>query len=193
MTAALRPLPCVETIRPTATMPSAAATRRAVLSAGIALLAAGCAGGRTFVARPMPVDVAAATALADRFRAENGLPPVAPDARLGAIAAEQAMAMATAGRMSHSLGWGRGLPSRLAAGGYDWEVTAENLGAGYPTLAAAFAGWIGSSGHRANLLKERVTEFGIAAAESPGSEYRTFWAMILATPRRLPAGAPVEG
>lgn len=167
--------------------------RRAVLAAGIGLLAASCAGGRTFAARPLPVDVAAAAALTSRFRATNGLPPVAPDGLLTAIAAEQAMAMAAAGRMSHSLGWGRGLPSRLAAGGYDWEVTAENLGAGYPTLAAAFAGWTGSSGHRANLLKEGVTEFGIAAAESPGSEYRYFWAMILAAPRTPPAGAPVEG
>lgn len=167
--------------------------RRGLLVACAGLLVAACASGRAYPARPMPVDVGAAAALASRFRAEHGLPPVVPNGRLTGLSAEQAMAMATAGRMSHSLGWGDGLPSRLDRGGYDWGVTAENLGAGYPTLAAAFAAWVGSSGHRANLLKAGVTEFGIAAAESPASEYRYYWTMILAAPRPPRPGAPTEG
>jgi uncharacterized protein YkwD len=165
--------------------------RRAVLAALSGLLVAACAG-RTFAARPIAVDAGAAAAAISRFRTENGLGPVSPDARLAAVAADQAMAMAAAGRMSHSIGWGNGLPSRLASGGYDWQATAENLGAGYPTLSAAMAGWIGSTGHRANLLKDGVTEFGIAAAESPGSEYRYFWALVLAAPRR-PRSETAEG
>jgi uncharacterized protein YkwD len=61
---------------------------------------------------------------------------------------------------------------------------AENVGAGYPTLTAAMQGWKESSAHRKNLLNKAVTEIGIAAAAAPpGSKFRTYWALVLATPR----------
>ena len=165
-----------------------AATRRALVGGGLALLAAACAGPRRYAARPMAVDVAAAAALTNRFRAENGLGPLAVDATLAAAASRQAQAMAEADHLGHSVGWGDGLPARLAAVGYDWSASAENVAAGYPSLDAAFASWVGSPGHRRNLLNPRVTAFGIAAWSAPATRWRTFWAMVMAAPRR-----PAEG
>ena len=163
-------------------------TRRAALSAGIGLLAAACAGPRRFAAQPMAVDTAAAAALTNRFRAAHGLGPLALDQTLAAAASRQAQAMAEADHLGHSVGWGDSLPARLAAVGYDWSASAENVAAGYPTLDAAFASWVGSAGHRRNLLNPRVTVFGISAWAAPGTRWRTFWAMVMAAPRR-----PAEG
>lgn len=142
----------------------------------------GCAG-RLIEARPLPVDGALGVALTSRFRAANGLGPVTLDSRLSRAAADQALLMARHDDLSHSIGWGNALPARLAAVGYDWQVTAENIGMGYRTLSAAFDGWVGSAGHRANLLKAGVTQVGFGAAEAPASGSRFFWSMILAGPR----------
>ncbi|MFM9857012.1 CAP domain-containing protein [Pseudoxanthobacter sp. M-2] len=157
------------------------ARRTVVLGlAGVAL--AGCAG-RLLDARPLPADGALGVLLTSRYRAENGLGPVTLDARLSRAAAAQALQMARHDDLSHSIGWGNALPARLAAVDYDWEVTAENIGMGYRTLQAAFDGWVGSAGHRANLLKPGVTQVGFGAAEAPASRSRFYWAMILAAPR----------
>jgi hypothetical protein len=165
--------------------------RRAVVFALCGLGVAACAG-RLIDARPLAVDGALGAALTSSFRGRNGLGPVTLDARLSRAAAEQALTMARHDDLSHSIGWGNALPARLAAVDYDWEVTAENIGMGYRTLAAAFDGWVGSAGHRANLLKAGVTEVGFGAAEAPASRSRFFWAMILAAPRVRRDG-PVEG
>lgn len=169
-------------------------SRRGVLGlAGSGLASLGLAGcaGRLLEARPLPADGALGVALTSRFRAANGLGPVTLDARLSRAAADQALAMARHDDLSHSIGWGNALPARLAAVGYDWEVTAENIGMGYRTLAAAFDGWVGSAGHRANLLKPGVTQVGFGAAEAPASRSRFYWAMILAAPR-VPRGTPLS-
>lgn len=149
---------------------------------GLGCLAlAGCAG-RLLDARPLPADGALGVALTSRYRAANGLGPVTLDARLSRAAAAQALQMARHDDLSHSIGWGNALPARLAAVDYDWEVTAENIGMGYRTLEAAFDGWVGSAGHRANLLKPGITQVGFGAAEAPASRSRFYWAMILAAP-----------
>jgi uncharacterized protein YkwD len=156
--------------------------RRAVVVGLLGLGLSACAG-RLIDARPLAADGALGVALTSRYRAENGLGPVTLDARLSRAAAEQALQMARHDDLSHSIGWGNALPARLASVDYDWEVTAENIGMGYRTLQAAFDGWVGSAGHRANLLKPGVTQVGFGAAEAPASRSRFFWAMILAAPR----------
>ncbi len=156
--------------------------RRSVILGIAGLALTGCAG-RLLDARPLPADGALGVLLTSRYRAENGLGPVTLDSRLSRAAAAQALQMARHDDLSHSIGWGNALPARLAAVDYDWEVTAENIGMGYRTLEAAFDGWVGSAGHRANLLKPGVTQVGFGAAEAPASRSRFYWAMILAAPR----------
>ena len=149
-----------------------------------------CATGLSGPVTPIPVDAGGTANLISAYRAESGLGPVTVDSRLMQAAADHARAMAARDKIGHRVGGS--LAKRVARAGYDWGATAENLGAGYPTLDAAMAGWKGSAGHRANLLNRLVTEIGVAAfAAPPGSRRRTYWTLILATPRleRIAAGA----
>jgi uncharacterized protein YkwD len=50
---------------------------------------------------------------------------------------------------------------RMAAAGYTSGSWAENIAAGYSTPAAVVAGWMASSGHRANILSTSYRELGI--------------------------------
>ena len=49
---------------------------------------------------------------------------------------------------------------RMVAAGYIWSGAAENIAAGYSSPEAAIAGWMGSSGHRANILSTSHREMG---------------------------------
>jgi len=63
----------------------------------------------------------------------------------------------------------------------DAERAAENLAQGDATFAKALEQWIGSYGHRRNLLMHEATRIGIASAKSPKSG-ETYWAMVIAGP-----------
>jgi uncharacterized protein YkwD len=116
--------------------------------------------------------------MVNAFRAENGLDPVSVDSTLTAIAEQQAEAMAARETMSHTAG-GQ-FPSRLREGNYRAAAAAENIAAGFRTLGEVMPVWEASPGHRANLLNERVTEFGIGAAR--GEDGRIYWAIVLGQP-----------
>ena len=134
------------------------------------------------LARPgAEVNVAAAASLFSDYRRANTLPAVVPDANLTAIAQEQVRRMAAADRVTHDPG-GRGFIQRLKAANYDAIRAAENVGAGYHTLAEAFSGWRDSPTHNRNMLLPGATRFGIATAYASRSKYKVFWALVLAEP-----------
>ena len=66
--------------------------------------------------------------------------------------------------------------------GYDARTAAENISAGYHTLAEAFSGWRDSPPHKANMLNRSATRMGIAAVYAPNSKYKVFWTLIMAQP-----------
>ena len=125
---------------------------------------------------------AAAQAAISRYRAEHGLPPVAPDAKLMRLAAEQANAMARAGVLDH----GVARPFQVRIVSYGPEVAVENIAAGTRTFPATLEMWEHSPGHDANLRRAGVTRFGIASAEAPDSKYKVFWALIMAGEKQKP-------
>ncbi|MGY4644868.1 CAP domain-containing protein [Cellulomonas sp. URHB0016] len=43
----------------------------------------------------------------------------------------------------------------------------ENLALGYPTAAAVLAGWMGSEGHRANILRPGYEQIGVGCTSGP--------------------------
>jgi uncharacterized protein YkwD len=47
------------------------------------------------------------------------------------------------------------------------RAVGENLALGYPTPLAVVAGWMGSKGHRANILNPTYTQIGVACTPSP--------------------------
>jgi uncharacterized protein YkwD len=126
------------------------------------------------------LDAAAAASMISGYRANNGLPAVALDTELMRLAQAQAEIMAKRDKLDH--GAGKPFVQRLKASGYDAKTAAENISAGYHTLAEAFSGWRDSSPHRANMLLTGATRMGIAAVYTPASKYKVYWSLILAEP-----------
>jgi hypothetical protein len=119
---------------------------------------------------------AAAQAAISQYRAQHGLPAVTPDPRLMALAAEQARAMASADVLEHDVD----RPFQVRVASYDPDVAVENIACGTRTFASTLDLWEHSPGHDANLRRDGVTRFGIAAAPAPASKYKIFWSLIMA-------------
>src|SRR5215471_9810837 len=161
---------------------------RAAAAILITLLLAGCAAEKPIEQPSMYADMAvpgarldaqAAAVMISQYRQNNGLGTVIIDTDLMTLAESQSQAMAVANKMDHDVR--APLGKRLNAGGYPATVAVENISAGYHTLAEAFSGWRDSPPHRANMLKSGVTKLGIAASYAPGTKYKVFWTMILAS------------
>lgn len=134
------------------------------------------------LARPgAEVNVGAAASIFSDYRRARGLPAVEPDPALIEIARDQAKRMAAVDRVTHDPG-GRGFIARLKSANYDAARAAENVGAGYHTLAEAFSGWRDSPSHNKNMLLAGATRFGIATTYAPHSKYKVFWTLVLAEP-----------
>jgi len=159
----------------------------------LALVAlAGCAVSDNYVPKGEPsfyrnlaqpgaeLDAAAAASMITGYRANNGLPAVSLDPELMRLASAQADLMAKRDKLDHSLG--KPFTVRIKQSGYDAKAAAENISAGYHTLAEAFSGWRDSPPHRANMLLKGATRMGIAAVYTPRSKYKVYWALILAQP-----------
>ena len=151
---------------------------------------AGCAGDYVPKAEPSfyrnlaqpgaQLDAAAAASMISGYRTNNGLPAVTLDPALTRLAEAQAAVMAKRDRLDHNAG--KPFVARLKASGYDAKTAAENIGAGYHTLAEAFSGWRDSRPHNSNMLLKGATRIGIAAIYTPMSKYKVYWALILAEP-----------
>jgi uncharacterized protein YkwD len=126
------------------------------------------------------LDAAAAASMISGYRHNNGLPKVTLDPALMRMAEAQAEVMAKRDKLEHNAG--KPFVQRLMASGFDAKIAAENIGAGYHTLAQAFSGWRDSPPHRANMLLRGATRMGIAAVYTPSSKYKVYWSLILAAP-----------
>ena len=120
---------------------------------------------------------ARALALASDARVAAGLPPLAADPALARAALDHARRMARRGRLGHD-GAG-GLGARLRAAGASGCRGAENVGMGMRGPRHAVRAWMGSAGHRANLLSPAMTHGAVAWADGGG---RRWWAMVLSGP-----------
>ncbi|SFJ05541.1 CAP domain-containing protein [Jannaschia pohangensis] len=131
----------------------------------------------------LPVDAAPmadALDLASRERARVGLSALRHDPRLAAAAEVQATFMAREGRIGHVGPGGSSFGDRIRATGYQGCYGAENVAAGQRTSAAVTRSWMGSDGHRQNILNGRMTDGAVAAVRDRNG--RLWWAMVLAGP-----------
>jgi uncharacterized protein YkwD len=126
--------------------------------------------------------------LISSFRHQHGEGKVTTDPVLNRIAQEQARAMAARDTMDHAVL--RPFSDRVA--NLNAERAAENLAQGDATFPQALDQWIGSYGHRRNLLMHEATRVGIASAKSKSGE--TYWAMEIAgpEPKRIERGKGAE-
>lgn len=159
------------------------------LAAATGLTLAGCAGDppprlpdgqpafyRNLATQGAKVDVPAARDMISLYRANKGLGALTVDPQLQRAAQAQADAMARAGQVTHGPG---PLQARLARFGVQPGRAAENVSAGYYTMAEAFSGWRDSRPHNANMLNSNVKRMGIATAYAPNTKYKVYWALIV--------------
>ena len=146
----------------------------ALAVAALAMLPAGCQTD------PDPSANAAGASGAgsiEEIRAAARLRPLTRDPRLERAAIRQAGYMARSGRMTHNTGPGRSFAARIRQEGIS-GAAAENLAHGRMDTRRLFSMWMGSPGHRRNMLNPRFSRYGLAHADAPGGG--RFWALVLA-------------
>lgn len=118
-------------------------------------------------------------------RRAAGLPMLGNDPRLASTAHRHACDLARRGIKGHVGSDGSHLRERLAREGYAARAGAENAGHGFENAPAALvSGWMGSPGHRLNLLDPHLTDAGVGVAQDPlGPDGRMKWVMVYAVPR----------
>ena len=129
-------------------------------------------------------------AAVNKARAGAGCRALTVNAKLVAAAKGHAKAMAEKNFFSHSGKDGSKFSTRIKAQGYSYSRVAENIGAGQSSAAAIMDTWLGSAGHRKNILNCALTETGIAVVYQPddkplkGQKYamKYYWVEVFARP-----------
>jgi uncharacterized protein YkwD len=111
-------------------------------------------------------------------RASNGLDPLTPHDQVGAAARAHARDMATNERLQHIGSDGTDAGNRMVREGFNWGSWGENIGAGFLTAQPLFDAWIGSPGHRAQILGA-FTFMGVGAEGS--ADGTPYWVFLAAT------------
>lgn len=128
--------------------------------------------------------------LVNAARAESALPALVSEPRLADAACRHARDLARGGPLTHRGSEGSDVGDRLRRSGYDFAMGAENLAAGVATPDETVWLWLGSPGHRRNILTAEFREAGIARVSGAGGE---IWVLVLAAPRAAtPSPKPDE-
>ena len=101
-------------------------------------------------------------ALVNTARAESGLGALTLEPRLMLAACRHAQDLAQGGPLSHRGRDGSDVTDRVLSSGYVFAMAAENLAAGVPTADETVWLWLGSPGHRRNILTPEFDHAGIA-------------------------------
>jgi len=115
----------------------------------------------------------------NQFRKKNHLTELTLNKKLLQAAMKHSEWMAANGKLDHT-GKNRTSPAdRIDAEGYSWSACAENIAWNYETPETVVQGWIGSRGHRQNMLG-KYTETGFGYAKSSSGEL--YWTAVYAKP-----------
>lgn len=120
-------------------------------------------------------------------RSRAGCGPVTVSQQLTAAAQGHSEDMALNDFFSHTGSNGSQFWQRIEAAGYQYWSAGENIAAGYHTAQAVMDGWMGSSGHRANILNCDYREIGVGyyllESDTGTVNYGHYWTQVLARPR----------
>jgi uncharacterized protein YkwD len=125
--------------------------------------------GYVFASEPSGADEV--LALVNRERQKGGLPPLAGDPALSAIAQNHAEDMARRGYFEHESPEGMDPFDRLRAAGISYRRAGENIACRTEGARSVVRLWMGSPGHRKNILGD-FTRAGIGA-------YRGYYVLLL--------------
>lgn len=107
--------------------------------------------------------VQAVVDLTNQARDRAGCGPVRVDERLNRAASKHSADMAARNYFSHESPDGRNFADRVRAEGHP-RPGAENIAKGYRDAEAVMDGWMGSAGHRDNILNCDLKTIGVGLA-----------------------------
>jgi uncharacterized protein YkwD len=128
------------------------------------------------------LDAEKARDLVNTYRKEKGLKPLKLQPALTEAARAHARDLAKWDRISHFGSDGSNPWDRVKRAGYNAKLAAENVGTGQITIDEVMKGWQASPGHNRNLLLPEAEHMGIALVQDPKTEFKTFWALVIASP-----------
>lgn len=124
--------------------------------------------------------------LTNAERARAGCAALTVNNTLAVVAQNHAVDMAQSDYFSHTSLDGRSPFDRMRAAGYRYTAAAENIAAGYQTPESVVAGWMNSSGHRANILNCGYTQIGVGYylmnPDSGSVNYYHYWVQNFGRP-----------
>ncbi|MBL4598412.1 MAG: CAP domain-containing protein [Rhizobiaceae bacterium] len=130
---------------------------------------------------PLRFDVADGFRKLNAIRRSHYLPEFNQDRRLQKAAQDYANLMGSRGLYGHEIGPGTDFKSRIFAVGYN-NSSGENIGVGYGSVDAALEGWLGSRGHRKNMMKRGYTLAGLAYGFNTSGRnprFTHYWVLIM--------------
>lgn len=129
--------------------------------------------------REDPVELAReVVALVNAERAKEGAPALQVDESLMRAAQSYSAVLGQGDCFEHTCPPVPELQSRLAIAGYgSFSRIGENIAAGHQTSADVVQGWMGSPGHRQNILNPAYREIGVGVTRGQG-EYGVYWVQI---------------
>ncbi len=144
----------------------------------VALVALFCVAGQAFSC-DIPKDLSALQAqVLKNINAERkaaGLSSLKMSTKLERAAQDHACDNADRKSYSHEGSDGSTLKTRLRRVGYGFRTAAENTGRGFGTGTKVVAFWMGSPGHRANILLGKLRDVGIGIAVSDSPDSKLHW------------------
>jgi uncharacterized protein YkwD len=112
-------------------------------------------------------------------REAQSLPPLTWSDTMSDVAYDHGVDMDERSFFDHVNPDGKGPGERLAARGLSYTVVAENIATGDLTAGGVMAQWMGSDGHKANILSPLVTQVGVGVHKTAGG---TWWVQVFRHP-----------
>ena len=122
--------------------------------------------------------------LTNDYRASHGLSPLVWDGTLAHAARLHSADMAYNNFMAHEGSDGSSVGERITRAGWTWRTVKENVAVGQSTPYIVVDGWIGSPGHRANILSEDIVYLGVGFYFLEDSDFHYHWTQKFGAPLR---------
>lgn len=103
--------------------------------------------------------------IANQFRKKHGRSELVLDSKLSRVAQAHAEDMLKRDYFSHESPEGETMSDRIENAGVVWQAIGENIARGQKTEDEVMKAWIGSRGHRKNILGRGFGKIGIGRAD----------------------------
>jgi uncharacterized protein YkwD len=111
-------------------------------------------------------------------RSKEGERGLARNALLDTAAQRHACWLSTHNTFSHTGDGGSSPRDRIKAAGYPARISSENIAHGQKNASLVVKDWLASKGHRENIMRSSVTDYGVGVALLSG---RLVWVMLYAS------------